>query len=184
MEVEEFRVRGKEMIDYICAYLATMESKRVTPNVEPGYLRDLLPEEAPEEPEEWDKIMDDVDAKIMPGVTHWQHPRFHAYFPSGNSFPSILGDMLSDAIGCIGFSWVSSTHIKIPFFFTKSFFEEKKIKRSPFQRAGKGKLLSNTTCNYYDLTQVLDFSKPCIGIYRFIFSLLHLIIHFFVFTSL
>lgn len=40
-------------------------------------------------------------------VTHWQHPRFHAYFPSGNSFPSILGDMLSDGIGCIGFSWVS-----------------------------------------------------------------------------
>lgn len=41
------------------------------------------------------------------GITHWQHPRFHAYFPSGNSFPSILGDMLSDAIGCIGFSWVN-----------------------------------------------------------------------------
>lgn len=39
-------------------------------------------------------------------ITHWQHPRFHAYFPAGNSFPSILGDMLSDAIGCIGFSWV------------------------------------------------------------------------------
>lgn len=41
-------------------------------------------------------------------ITHWQHPRFHAYFPAGNSFPSILGDMLSDAIGCIGFSWVKN----------------------------------------------------------------------------
>lgn len=40
-------------------------------------------------------------------MTHWQHPRFHAYFPSGNSYPSLLADMLSDAIGCIGFSWVS-----------------------------------------------------------------------------
>jgi len=40
-------------------------------------------------------------------ITHWQHPRFHAYFPAGNSFPSILADMLSDAIGCVGFSWVS-----------------------------------------------------------------------------
>ena len=40
-------------------------------------------------------------------VTHWQHPRFHAYFPAGNSYPSILGDMLGDAIGCVGFSWVS-----------------------------------------------------------------------------
>lgn len=52
--------------------------------------------------------MADVETKIMPGVTHWQHPRFHAYFPSGNSFPSILGDMLSDGIGCIGFSWAAS----------------------------------------------------------------------------
>ncbi|XP_026676999.1 tyrosine decarboxylase-like [Diaphorina citri] len=41
-------------------------------------------------------------------VTHWQHPRFHAYFPSGNSYPSVLADMLSDAIGCIGFSWAAS----------------------------------------------------------------------------
>ena len=46
-------------------------------------------------------------------VTHWQHPRFHAYFPSGNSFPSILGDMLSDGIGAIGFSWVSAIHVVI-----------------------------------------------------------------------
>lgn len=107
MDNEEFKLRGKEMIDYICNYLDTIGSKRVTPNIEPGYLRKLLPPEAPYNPEDWESIMSDVDTKIMPGVTHWQHPRFHAYFPSGNSFPSILGDMLSDAIGCIGFSWVS-----------------------------------------------------------------------------
>lgn len=111
MDVEEFRVRGKEMVDYICAYLGNISSKRVTPNVEPGYLRQMLPNEAPQDPEEWDEIMADVDNKIMPGVTHWQHPRFHAYFPSGNSFPSILGDMLADAIGCIGFSWVGSREL-------------------------------------------------------------------------
>jgi hypothetical protein len=108
MDVEEFRTRGKEMVDYICQYMSNIESQRVHPDVETGYLRKLLPNEAPQEPEEWDNIMCDVDKKIMPGITHWQHPRFHAYFPSGNSFPSILGDMLSDAIGCIGFSWVSS----------------------------------------------------------------------------
>ncbi len=44
----------------------------------------------------------------MPGVTHWQHPAFHAYFPAGNSYPSILGDMLSSGLGIIGFSWASS----------------------------------------------------------------------------
>jgi len=52
--------------------------------------------------------MADVDEQIMPGVTHWQHPSFHAYFPAGNSYPSILGDMLSSGLGIIGFSWASS----------------------------------------------------------------------------
>ncbi|KAF7282205.1 hypothetical protein GWI33_003005 [Rhynchophorus ferrugineus] len=108
MDCDEFRSRGKEMIEYICNYLGSIESRRVTPSIEPGYLRKLIPEEAPADPEDWDRIMSDVESKIMPGVTHWQHPRFHAYFPSGNSFPSILGDMLSDAIGCIGFSWAAS----------------------------------------------------------------------------
>lgn len=107
MDSKDFRKRGTEMVEYICNYLETLDDRRVTPTVEPGYLRSLIPAEAPFKPEPWETIMEDVESKIMPGVTHWQHPRFHAYFPSGNSFPSILGDMLSDAIGCIGFSWVS-----------------------------------------------------------------------------
>lgn len=107
MDSESFRKRGCDMIDYICTYLEEIGERRVTPSVEPGYLRRLIPDDPPEHPETWEEIMRDVETKIMPGVTHWQHPRFHAYFPSGNSFPSILGDMLSDAIGCIGFSWVS-----------------------------------------------------------------------------
>ena len=106
MDCKDFRKRGTEMVEYICQYLETLEDRRVTPSVEPGYLRNLIPGEAPMKPEPWEQIMEDVETKIMPGVTHWQHPRFHAYFPSGNSFPSILGDMLGDAIGCIGFSWV------------------------------------------------------------------------------
>ncbi|KOB77527.1 Aromatic amino acid decarboxylase [Operophtera brumata] len=108
MDVEEFRVRGKEMVDYICTYMNTLNSRRVVPSVEPGYLRAALPSEAPNYPEPWDDVMTDVEKKIMPGVTHWQHPRFHAYFPAGNAYPSILGDMLSAGIGCVGFSWASA----------------------------------------------------------------------------
>ncbi|CAG9585565.1 unnamed protein product [Danaus chrysippus] len=108
MDVEEFRVRGKEMVDYICTYMTTLSKRRVTPSVEPGYLRTELPTEAPFLPENFSDVMKDVENKIMPGVTHWQHPRFHAYFPSGNGYPSILGDMLSAGIGCIGFSWAAS----------------------------------------------------------------------------
>lgn len=68
MDVSEFRIRGKEMVDYICGYMDTLESRRVTPSVEPGYLRELLPTEAPHDPEDWDAIMEDVESKIMPGV--------------------------------------------------------------------------------------------------------------------
>jgi len=68
----------------------------------------MLPKHAPENSETWDDIMKDVEAAIMPGITHWQHPRFHAYFPAGNSYPSILGDMLSAGLGIVGFSWAAS----------------------------------------------------------------------------
>lgn len=108
MDTAEFRVRGREMVDYIADYLETISQRRVTPKCEPNYLKDLLPDRAPDMPEEWITIMNDFERFIMPGVTQWQHPRFHAYFPAGNSYPSILADMLSDAIGCVGFSWAAS----------------------------------------------------------------------------
>lgn len=66
----------------------------------------LLIAEAPHEGEDFQHIMADVESKIMPGVVHWNHPNFFAYFPSGNSYPSILGELMSAALGTIGFSWV------------------------------------------------------------------------------
>ncbi|XP_023245432.1 tyrosine decarboxylase-like [Copidosoma floridanum] len=108
MDIDEFRERGKEMIDYICEFVSTIKDRRVTPDLEPGFLKPMLPSEAPMDPESWDDIMKDVENKIVPGLVFWQHPHFHAYFPTGNSFPSLLGDILCDAMGCIGFSWASS----------------------------------------------------------------------------
>lgn len=68
MDSKEFRKRGTEMVEYICEYLETLEKRRVTPSVEPGYLRALIPDEAPNNPEAWETIMEDVESKIMPGV--------------------------------------------------------------------------------------------------------------------
>lgn len=82
-------------------------NRRVLPSVEPGYLRPLIPSEAPQRPESWEDVMADIERVIMPGVTHWHSPRFHAYFPTANSYPAIVADMLCGAIACIGFSWVS-----------------------------------------------------------------------------
>ncbi|CAB3403995.1 unnamed protein product [Caenorhabditis bovis] len=107
MSRAEFRQYGKETVDYIVDYLETIQKRRVVPAIEPGYLKDLIPGEAPTRPESFASVMEDFEKLIMPGITHWQHPRFHAYFPAGNSFPSIIADMLSDAIGCVGFSWAA-----------------------------------------------------------------------------
>jgi len=105
---DEFREFGKAMIDYVADYLENIRERPVLPNVRPGYLQQLVPTEAPEDPETWQEVMTDIERVIMPGVTHWHSPQFHAYFPTANSYPAIVGDILSDAIACIGFSWIAS----------------------------------------------------------------------------
>lgn len=108
MDAGEFRRRGREMVDYIADYLEGIEARQVYPDVQPGYLRPLIPGCAPQEPEAYEDIMRDVERVIMPGVTHWHSPRFFAYFPTASSYPAMLADMLCGAIGCIGFSWAAS----------------------------------------------------------------------------
>ncbi len=68
MDASEFRKRGKEMVDYIADYLENIHSRRVLPEVQPGYLREMLPSMAPKKGEEWDDIMKDIERAIMPGV--------------------------------------------------------------------------------------------------------------------
>lgn len=108
MNLEEYRQHGKEMVDYIADYLANIRSRRVYPAVSPGYLRNVLPTSAPVDGEPWEDIFADIEKCIMPGVTHWQSPHMHAYFPALNSPASLLADMLADAINCLGFTWASS----------------------------------------------------------------------------
>uniref|UniRef100_A0A8C5C5L1 Aromatic-L-amino-acid decarboxylase n=1 Tax=Gadus morhua TaxID=8049 RepID=A0A8C5C5L1_GADMO len=105
MDAAEFRRRGKEMVDFVADYLENIEHRRVYPDVEPGYLRSMIPSEAPLEPESYEDVLKDVDRVIMPGITHWQSPHFHAYFPSASSYPALLADMLCGGLGCIGFTW-------------------------------------------------------------------------------
>ncbi|XP_044309351.1 aromatic-L-amino-acid decarboxylase isoform X6 [Varanus komodoensis] len=108
MDATEFRKRGKEIVDYIADYMENIEKRQVYPDVEPGYLRPLLPDSAPEEPERFEDVFKDIERIIMPGITHWHHPCFFAYFATANSFPALLADMLSGGIGCMGFSWAAS----------------------------------------------------------------------------
>ncbi|XP_055837642.1 3,4-dihydroxyphenylacetaldehyde synthase 2 [Episyrphus balteatus] len=108
MDSKEFREFGKAAIDFIADYMDTIRERDVLPSVSPGYLFDLLPKEIPEAPEKWQNILSDINTTIMPGLTHWQSPNMHAYYPTATSFPSIVGEMLSSGFGVIGFSWICS----------------------------------------------------------------------------
>ncbi|XP_026279511.1 aromatic-L-amino-acid decarboxylase-like isoform X1 [Frankliniella occidentalis] len=108
MSPDEFREFGKAAVDFIADYIGNIRDRPVLPAVEPGYLAPLLPAECPQDPEPWQEVMKDLEAHIMPGVTHWHSPSFHAYFPTANSFPGIVGEMLSAGLGVIGFSWITS----------------------------------------------------------------------------
>ena len=105
---ESFREHGHKMVDFIADYYKTVHTRPVKAQVEPGYLQKCLPQAAPDKPESFDAVMHDVTQHIMPGVTHWQHPGFLAYFPANTSVPGLLGDMLSGMFNVIGFSWVAS----------------------------------------------------------------------------
>lgn len=69
MNASEFRRRGREMVEYVAGYLEAIERRQVYPSVEPGYLRPLLPSCAPQEPDTFEEIMEDVEKIIMPGVS-------------------------------------------------------------------------------------------------------------------
>ncbi|KAH6631731.1 pyridoxal phosphate-dependent transferase [Chaetomium tenue] len=108
MDAQEFREAANATIDEIITYFDTLGSRNVVSTVEPGYLRKLLPDEAPQEGEPWAAIHKDMEAKIMPGITHWNHPGFHAFFPCASSYPSLLGELYSAALTTAAFNWICS----------------------------------------------------------------------------
>ncbi|KAG7011298.1 Tyrosine decarboxylase 1, partial [Cucurbita argyrosperma subsp. argyrosperma] len=108
MDAEQLREHAHKMVDFIADYYKTIEDFPVLSQVKPGYLRNLLPESAPRNPESLQSVLDDVQKKIFPGVTHWQSPSYFAYYPSNSSIAGFLGEMLSAAFNAIGFSWITS----------------------------------------------------------------------------
>lgn len=111
MPLDEFRRRGHAMVDAIADYWASLQSPGAPPvlcPLKPGGVLAALPQAAPEHPEPFDAVMADVHRLIVPGLTHWQHPSFFAYFPSNSSGPSVLGDLLSTGLGVQGMLWATS----------------------------------------------------------------------------
>ncbi|MFY0605208.1 MAG: aspartate aminotransferase family protein [Cyclobacteriaceae bacterium] len=108
MTSEEFRKNAHEAVDWVADYLESIEKFPVKSPVNPGDIIKQLPKKPPQKPERFQTMMADVDQIIMPGITHWQHPHFHAYFPANSSFPSIIGEILTAGIGAQCMVWETS----------------------------------------------------------------------------
>jgi aromatic-L-amino-acid decarboxylase len=108
MTSDEFRRWGKALVDWIADYREGIERYPVLSQVEPGEVRRRLPAEPPETGEGFDAVLADLTEIVLPGITHWQHPSFFAYFPSNASYPSVLGELASAGLGVQGMLWATS----------------------------------------------------------------------------
>jgi aromatic-L-amino-acid/L-tryptophan decarboxylase len=105
MSPEEFRAAAHQAVDWIADYLRDVGDYPVLPRVEPGALIDRLPRSGPEQGESIESIVEDFRALIVPGITHWNHPRFFAYFANSASGPGILGEMFAAALNNNSMLW-------------------------------------------------------------------------------
>jgi aromatic-L-amino-acid/L-tryptophan decarboxylase len=108
MTPDEFRKHGHRVVDWIADYYERLEAFPVKSQVAAGTVRAALPQAPPEHGEGFDAVLRDLDDVIMPGITHWQHPSFFAYFPANASGPAILGDLLGSGLGVQGMLWATS----------------------------------------------------------------------------
>ena len=108
MSPEQFRSHAHQLVDWMADYLGNVGKYPVKPDIQPGDIKKQLPAAAPLQGEVFNDIFKDFENVILPGMTHWQHPQFCAYFPSGSSEPSILGEMLATTLGAQCMIWLTS----------------------------------------------------------------------------
>ncbi len=103
-----FKRYAGEAVDWIAHYLENMDQYPILAQAKPGEIKAKLPEFPPQSPESFDQILSDFDQIIIPGITHWNHPRFFAYFSITGSYPGIIGDLLSSALNVNAMLWKTS----------------------------------------------------------------------------
>lgn len=108
MDAERFRQEAHSLVDWIADYYTGIEQYPVKSAVKPGFVFSQIPVDPPVEPEDMGLIFNDFEKIIVPGMTHWQSPGFFAYFTSNASFPSLLAEMLTSALGAQCMKWETS----------------------------------------------------------------------------
>jgi aromatic-L-amino-acid/L-tryptophan decarboxylase len=101
----DLRHDGAAALEWAARYLERVGELPVLAQVSPGEIRSRLPASAPEQPEPFADVLRDLDEVLLPGVTHWQHPRYFAYFATSSSEPAILAEMLAAALNSVALLW-------------------------------------------------------------------------------
>jgi aromatic-L-amino-acid/L-tryptophan decarboxylase len=108
MTPDEFRRLGHALVEWVARYREEMPSLSVKSTAAPGSIRARLPTSPPEQGSALDALLPLLDSVVLPGITHWNHPRFFAYFPSKAHLASVLADLVSSGLGAQGMSWETS----------------------------------------------------------------------------
>jgi len=108
MDTHEFRTLGHELIDWVADYRENLAEYPVMSRAQPGEVAALMPAEPPRRAEGLATISADLDRIVMPGITHWNHPGWFAYFPSNTDLSSVLADLVASGLGAQGMSWQTS----------------------------------------------------------------------------
>ncbi|MEO8908782.1 MAG: pyridoxal-dependent decarboxylase [Gemmatimonadaceae bacterium] len=108
MQPKEFRKHAHDVVDWIADYLEHPEQYPVLPDVRPGDVRGSLPPSPPEHGESMDVVLDDFRKLIVPGLTHWNHPAFMAYFANSSTGAGVLGEALTAALNVNAMLWQTS----------------------------------------------------------------------------
>jgi len=108
MDLDEFQKQAHELVDWMVDYMRNVREYPVKSQVSPGDVISQLPEDPPEKGEQFDRIFADFQNIILPGMTHWQHPSFFAYFPANTSPPSVMAEMLTSTLGAQCMVWQTS----------------------------------------------------------------------------
>jgi aromatic-L-amino-acid decarboxylase len=101
----DLRADGAAALEWAASYLERVSELPVLAQVAPGDIRRRLPEAAPEEGEPFAAVLRDLDEVLLPGVTHWQHPRYFAYFATSAAPPGILAELLAATLNSVAFLW-------------------------------------------------------------------------------
>ena len=105
---ETFREDGALAVEWVASYLERVRELPVLSQVEPGDIRGALPASPPDEPEPFSALLADLDSILAPGLTHWQSPRFFAYFATTGSEPGVLAELLIAGLNQVGILWRTS----------------------------------------------------------------------------